>query len=52
VSQNPLLTYTLPSTTGAPVCVGVLGGVVVADCTACRYTGAAAVPVFSNPEFG
>ena len=52
MSQNPLLTYTFPSTTGAPVCVGELAGVVVDDCTACLYTGWSAVPVFSNAEFG
>ena len=31
---------------------GVLAGVVVADCTACAYTGRVAVPVFSNAELG
>jgi hypothetical protein len=36
VSQNPLLTNTLPSLTGAPVSVGVLPGEVTADCTVCR----------------
>ena len=52
MSQKPLFTYTLPSLTGAPVSVGVLAGLVTADCTVCLKTGAAAVPVFSKPEFG
>ena len=51
MSQNPLLTYIFPSTTFAPVCVGVLAA---AGWTglAYWYFGAAAVPVFSNAEFG
>ncbi|GAA1644695.1 hypothetical protein GCM10009828_087060 [Actinoplanes couchii] len=52
MSQKPLLTYTFPALTSAPVWVGVLGGEFVDDWTACRHTGAALVPVFSWAEFG
>jgi hypothetical protein len=53
VSQKPLLTYTLPGLTGAPVWVGVLGGGSPAvDSTACSKTGRVLVPVFSKAEFG
>ncbi len=49
MSQKPLLTYTLPSTIFAPVCVGV-------SCAVIGENGGEAYrsfpPTFSKPEFG
>lgn len=48
MSQKPLLTYTLPSTIFAPVCVGVSGPGIGENGEAYWYFE----PTFSKPELG
>ncbi len=52
MSQKPLLTYTLPSTILAFVSVSVASPDGSETGLAYWYAGSAAVPVFSNCEFG